>query len=224
MSGVGSHITLSAILVTAALVAANASTTANATPNPDRIDAQVHGLAPLPGGGLPPLSLRPPGAKRGETGPSQAIFPPQRITLRFNHRRHFEEPEMACTKCHTKANTSSKSGDNLLPDPAVCDGCHGTNHRDRGRVSGDASLDGQCRFCHVGYRAKDGNRVARLVLPAPNLRFSHQAHAKRNINCRQCHGEVQKLELATRDQLPRMRACVRCRDSLRRSQGCGGVD
>jgi hypothetical protein len=99
----------------------------------------------------------------------------------------------------------------LLPKPAKCDGCHQTDHRDLNRVTGSADrLSSQCAYCHLGYRAGDGMRVARLVLPRPNLRFNHAVHAARNINCRQCHGEVQSLELATRDQLPRMAGCLRC--------------
>jgi hypothetical protein len=35
-------------------------------------------------------------------------------------------------------------------------------------------------------------------------------HAERNIGCQQCHGEVQNIELATRDQLPRMKGCFNC--------------
>jgi hypothetical protein len=40
--------------------------------------------------------------------------------------------------------------------------------------------------------------------------FDHAKHLARNINCQQCHGDVQALELATRDQLPRMRGCFGC--------------
>jgi hypothetical protein len=40
--------------------------------------------------------------------------------------------------------------------------------------------------------------------------FNHKKHVARNINCQQCHGEVQEYEEATRDQLPRMRGCFGC--------------
>ncbi|MEI9953091.1 MAG: cytochrome c3 family protein [Pseudomonadota bacterium] len=52
--------------------------------------------------------------------------------------------------------------------------------------------------------------MAPLSLPKPNLRFDHALHVTRNIGCAQCHGAVENLELATRDQLPRMRGCFNC--------------
>jgi hypothetical protein len=65
-----------------------------------------------------------------------------------------------------------------------------------------------CSFCHVGYR--EGAPVARVVIPKPNLRFDHALHVGKNIGCAQCHGAVENVELATRDQLPRMRGCFNC--------------
>lgn len=180
----------------------------------------VSGLAPLPDNQRVPLHLRPPGAQHNELGPSPVIFPPQTITLRFNHKRHVKELGVSCTTCHLEAKTSRKSSDNLLPPPERCDGCHGSDHRDLGHVKAtDGELKAQCGFCHLGYRASDGNRVQRLVLPKPNLRFDHSRHIKRNIKCAQCHGQVAELELATRDQLPRMRGCFRCHQAPEPSRG-----
>jgi hypothetical protein len=69
---------------------------------------------------------------------------------------------------------------------------------------------GKCGFCHVGYKPADGNLVARFELPRPNMVFNHKKHLDRNIQCAQCHGDVGQLELATRDQMPRMRGCFGC--------------
>ncbi len=171
----------------------------------------THGLGPR-ADGLPILpSDRPPGALPGDGGPSPVIFPAQDITIRFNHQRHVQGLGMTCATCHEKAHTSHDSADSLLPKGTRCDGCHGSDHRDPLSVRGvGESPIGQCAFCHLGYSSSAGNRVARLSLPKPNLRFDHALHAKRNIACAQCHGAVENLELATRDQLPRMRGCLNC--------------
>jgi hypothetical protein len=42
------------------------------------------------------------------------------------------------------------------------------------------------------------------------MRFSHKAHFDRNIGCGQCHGDAAQVELATRNDLPKMAACLRC--------------
>jgi len=171
----------------------------------------AHGLAPGTDGKPIPESDRPPGSLPNDAGPSPVIFPVQDITIRFNHARHVKELGMSCTTCHEQTKTSHNSADSMLPKPTRCDACHGSNHRDLTRVQADpTALMGQCGFCHVGYRAKDGNRVMPLSLPKPNLRFDHALHVTRNIACAQCHGAVENLELATRDQLPRMRGCFNC--------------
>src|SRR5262249_47365703 len=69
--------------------------------------------------------------------------------------------------------------------------------------------------------------VAALNLPRANLVFNHKAHVDRNIGCAQCHGAVEQLELATRDQLPRMRGCFGCHqmpDSASRGEAKSSCD
>jgi len=180
----------------------------------------VHGLAPLPGDAPVPRRDRPPGSAAGDGGPSPVIFPAQKLTIRFNHKKHAGVLGMTCTTCHDAARQSVKSSDSLLPAAVRCDGCHSTDHRDLSAVSGDADdLMSQCGFCHLGYKAGDGNRVARMDIPTPNLRFNHKAHLDRNIDCAQCHGMVQNVELATRDQLPRMKGCLNCHQAPEASRG-----
>ncbi|HEX3776161.1 MAG TPA: cytochrome c3 family protein, partial [Polyangiaceae bacterium] len=171
----------------------------------------AHGLAPELDGSPIPEADRPPGALPNDHGPSAVIFPLQEITIRFNHQRHVKELGLTCTTCHEKTRTSHDSAESMLPQATRCDACHGSNHRDLLAVKADANDPiSQCAFCHLGYSAADGNRVRQLSLPKPNLRFDHAIHVTRNIGCQQCHGEVENLELATRDQLPRMRGCFNC--------------
>lgn len=159
-----------------------------------------------------PLGLRPPGAFDDDGGPSPVVFPEQALPLRFNHKKHVKELGVSCTTCHTTAKTSARAADSLLPPATRCDGCHGTDHRNLSAVVTDEARPlGQCNFCHQGYDPKRPNVVARLVLPKPNLRFNHQKHVTgERMACARCHGKVEELELATRDQLPRMKECVTC--------------
>lgn len=158
-----------------------------------------------------PLVDRPPGAAGGDGGPSAVIFPAQTLPIKFNHAAHVGDIGLECADCHTLARTSRSSKDRLLPLPTRCDGCHGSDHKDLDRVTSPPNSKlGNCAFCHDGYRPSDGNRVQRVVMPAPNLKFDHAAHVSRNIQCPQCHGSVGKTKVATRDQMPRMRGCFRC--------------
>lgn len=161
---------------------------------------------PIAVGDLPPGSAASP-------YPSERIFPPQTIPLRFDHRLHLQlddDPSLSCERCHA-AGRSNRAADRILPDPAVaCDPCHGSDHRNLEQVVPGAGPDGRCDYCHLGPGAGRNGRVARVVLPPPELKNSHRKHLARNIGCPQCHGSVAKVALATRDQLPRMAGCFVC--------------
>jgi hypothetical protein len=187
---------------------------------PDAAKRVVRGLGPAPGAAIARQADRPPGATPGDGGPSHAIFPPQKLTIRFNHRLHVKQLGLGCISCHQRATTSTSSADRLLPAPVGCDGCHGSDHRRLEAVQSDPERHiAQCGFCHLGYDPAAPARVARLVLEPPALKFDHARHARRNIGCAQCHGEVQNLELATRDQLPRMQGCLRCHGKQGEARG-----
>ncbi len=167
------------------------------------------GLAPLPNDQQVPESMLPPGAPSPDQGPSKVIFPPQKLTLRFDHRFHLKQGT-TCLTCHKAAVESSSVNDSLIPQGVACDACHSTDHSDLSKVTpGDDDM-GKCGFCHNGYQPQDGNRVPKLELPRANMVFTHKKHLARNIRCGQCHGAVEEIEQATRDQLPRMSGCFHC--------------
>ncbi|MEM9876416.1 MAG: cytochrome c3 family protein [Myxococcota bacterium] len=177
-----------------------------------------HGLSNLHGDVAVPLGWMPPGTGASPV-PSEEIYPPQTITIRFNHQLHVERLGRSCISCHEAARESDDSADRILPAPRTCDGCHGTDHTDLLSVRAGEGPIGACGYCHLGQNAGHGGRVARTVLPPPNLKFSHRAHYRRNIGCGHCHGNVEKLELATRQQLPRMAGCFTCHASPTSARG-----
>jgi hypothetical protein len=170
-----------------------------------------------------PDAWRPPGSLADDDGPSPVVFPEQAMPLRFNHQKHVKQLGMSCTTCHAAAKISQQAADSLLPPATRCDSCHGTNHRNLSAVTSDEARPlGQCNFCHAGYDPKRPSIVARVLLPKPNLRFNHQKHVVgQRMACARCHGKVQELRLATRDQLPRMKECVTCH-VLGSADGRGG--
>jgi hypothetical protein len=115
-----------------------------------------------------------------------------------------------CTTCHARVPSSDSAGDRLLPRPSTCDGCHGSDHANPAAVLAGSSARGTCAYCHQGYAPSDGNAVAPVVVPRPNLVFSHRKHLSAEVGCSRCHGAVAELELASRDQLPRMAGCLGC--------------
>lgn len=137
--------------------------------------AALHGLAPLPNDQKMPHTLLPPGSSEPDDGPSDVIFPQQHITLRFNHAKHLGKSiGLTCKTCHAGAYRSASAQDVLLPKGTTCDSCHDTEHDNLKAVKpGDEEM-GQCAFCHLGYKAADGNAVATLEMPRANLLFDHK--------------------------------------------------
>ncbi|MBI4701511.1 MAG: cytochrome c family protein [Deltaproteobacteria bacterium] len=165
--------------------------------------------------------LAPPGAE-ASPAPSELIFPPQSLPLRFDHALHAGKLGQGCKACHASAYRSGSAADSLLPEPvAACDGCHDVDHRDRRDVRAGAKGSGRCETCHVvrGAGPAGSARVTPVVLRAPNLRMSHRAHLERNIGCEQCHGRIDRLAMATRESLPRMAGCFVCHAMSDAAQG-----
>ncbi len=197
---------------------------ASADPTQDNAPARklgpfIHGLYPLPNNAEVPLEWMPPGSKESPE-PSDKIFPPQTLSVRFNHKKHVGEFKLTCKVCHAAAYGSLSASDRLLPKPEqTCDNCHDVSHADPSNVKAGTEDNGQCTFCHLGDAAGRNGKVSKLLMPAPALRFPHKKHLDRNIQCAQCHGRVENIELATREQLPRMAGCFKCH-----SQSSAGED
>lgn len=199
--------------------AAEADSPAPQTSSAGSAVAHKGGLYPLAGDAEVPLALMPPGTSASPV-PSDEIFPPQTITIRFNHQKHVGELQQSCKACHAAAYGSEDASDRLLPSPQqTCDSCHDVDHSNLANVQAGTEANGQCTYCHLGENAGVGGKVAPLVLPRPNLRFTHKKHLARNIQCGQCHGQIDKLELATRDHLPRMAGCFTCHNMSGAAQG-----
>lgn len=197
---------------------ASAAPSGSASAAPAGAKAHVRGVGPVSGDGAVPLEWLPPGSKASPI-PSDEIFPPQQITIRFDHKKHVKDEGQTCKACHAAAYGSLDAADTLLPKPATCDGCHDVDHSDLKNVKAGTDANGQCTFCHIGENAGAGGKVAPVVMPKPNLRFPHKKHLDRNVQCGQCHGKVEEIELATRDFLPRMAGCFTCHQMSGAAQG-----
>ena len=168
-----------------------------------------------------PARVAAPGASVSPV-PSDEIFPrrPSRCasTTRSTSRSSRSRARSA-TRPRTPATTPPTGS---CPEPAeTCDNCHDVDHADQARVRAGKGSDGQCALLpRRGRRRRGRAGGAAWCCRAPNLRFAHGKHLARNIQCGQCHGQVAELELATRDQLPRMAGCFACHDMTRaRPQG-----
>ena len=131
----------------------------------------------------------------GFAAPSPIIFPDQQLPVRFSHARHLAK-KIECDFCHDAAPKSTRSSDNLIPSREVCETCHPAN-KEHPELSIGADL-------------------ARVVMPAPNLKFDHAVHVGKGVACTRCHVALDRIDVATRNQLPTMSLCLQCHDSNKR--------
>ncbi|MBL8681269.1 MAG: hypothetical protein JNK05_18975 [Myxococcales bacterium] len=150
-------------------------------------------------------------------GPSRAIYPTQRIPLRFDHRQHLAIGGVTCERCHRDAASSDRVSDRLLPDENVCASCHSISRAEPTRAATPAA---RCDACHVGFDPARPVSVARVEIPPANLRFSHRRHAGAGVRCEDCHRRVREGALATRLDLPTMRECTSCHAQRGASTRC----
>ncbi|MGZ3454290.1 MAG: cytochrome c3 family protein [Polyangiales bacterium] len=187
--------------------AAPAPASASATPS------YTTGFSPVGAGSATPKKWLPPGADWPDVGPSNAIFPTQKISVRFNHKVHVVGQKLNCGYCHTNAEKSTLASDNLMPKKHdACVDCHSIDEKEPLK---DDSPPARCDACHIGGKvdANGAFQVAKAQFPPSNMKMNHKAHIAKGMKCAECHGEVGELELATRDQLPRMKGCFSCHQS-----------
>ncbi len=148
--------------------------------------------------------------RRAVQSVSDVIFPPQDIPLRFSHQGHLRRGTR-CDACHAAAKTSMSSLDNLLPTEAECRTCHAIDRDKPTKSVASGKGPARCDACHTRY-TPDGGGMARVRIPIPNIKFDHKRHARDKIPCSTCHGDLlrDKVDLATRAQLPTMSVCLTC--------------
>jgi len=134
---------------------------------------------------------------------SPIVYPAQRLPLIFSHASHLKRGT-ACAACHPDATTSRSAVDNLIPTEVACRACHPIDRSQPESVVPGAPPS-RCAACHRGF--SPDRPVARVYLTPTPLKFSHAAH---RTPCAGCHGDLTRVDLATRAQLPTMATCLSC--------------
>ncbi len=144
---------------------------------------------------------------------SPVVYPLQRLPLTFSHARHLQRGA-TCVACHPDAKTSRSAVDNLIPTEVECRACHPIDRARPDKVVAGAP-PARCEACHPGY-APD-QPIARVYVAPTPLKFSHAAHPQ---PCTGCHGDLSRVDLATRAQLPTMSVCLSCHRDGSHEQHC----
>ena len=129
------------------------------------------------------------GGGEGGEGAEGAVETGQPIA--FPHNQHAgSEPgqnNMDCQFCHFSAERSVDAG---IPSVASCWGCHvaipGTNHPEEvAKIQGYLERDEPIPWVRI-YKISD------------HAHFPHMRHVNAGLECQECHGEIQEMEVLTK--------------------------
>ena len=126
----------------------------------------------------------------GQTkGPTQPIA--------FSHQLHAGKLGMDCRYCHYSAEKSPIAN---IPAASTCMGCHKIAMTDRPEIQ---------KLTGYFTRGEPVPWVEVYRLP-DHVKFNHKRHVKAGIECQQCHGPVQEMQVVYQYSSLKMGWCVSC--------------
>ena len=122
-------------------------------------------------------------------GPAQPVF--------FSHRRHAGVYEIDCLYCHTNTDISPVAS---MPALSVCMGCH--------RVVRAASPE----IARLRGYESEGEPIPwqRIYKLSDFVQFNHGRHLLAEVECQECHGEVQDYDVLWQWAPLTMGWCLEC--------------
>jgi hypothetical protein len=127
-------------------------------------------------------------------GATSALLEPDRAPapaqpMRFSHRVHAGELRMGCSACHAWADRAAVAG---IPSVGRCLGCHRFVKQDPARPAlGEALAPLVAKLKEKPPTPIAWTRVHRLP---DHVRFAHAPHVRGGVACRECHGEVERMD------------------------------
>lgn len=115
----------------------------------------------------------------------------------FSHEHHVTELGLDCRYCHTSVEKSAKAG---YPATHTCMSCHS-------QIWSNSPLLEPVRESYeknVPLKWTTLNKVPEFVY------FNHSIHVKRGVNCNNCHGPVQSMQMAYKGRPFQMAWCLDC--------------
>lgn len=132
----------------------------------------------------------------GGSDPKYVGYAPDQ-PIPFSHKIHAGELEISCQFCHTGVEQSQHA---TVPDTATCMRCHEY-------VAGDSK---DIQYLRKTFELGIPIRWKKVHDLPDHVRFSHQPHIARGLDCATCHGAVETMEKVEVVAPFNMGWCVNC--------------
>jgi hypothetical protein len=132
------------------------------------------------------------GGSAGGTAEGPADYPSGQ-PIAFPHAQHAGSAEgqnnMDCMFCHFSAERSVDAG---IPPVSTCWGCHQA-------IPGANAPE---EVAKIGQYVADGEPIpwVRIYKISDHAHFPHMRHINAGLECQQCHGEVQEMDVLTKQR------------------------
>lgn len=117
--------------------------------------------------------------------------------IAFSHSIHAGDNEIPCLYCHVQARRSISAG---VPSVSKCMGCHAEVATERPQIRLLATY------------AETGQPIPWIkVHDLPDfVHFTHKRHVAAGIECQECHGSVETMDVVSREAPTKMGLCLNC--------------
>ncbi|MGI9559017.1 MAG: cytochrome c3 family protein [Thermodesulfobacteriota bacterium] len=144
-------------------------------------------------------------ARAAKKGPEQPIL--------FSHKIHAGDNKIECRTCHSYVAVSTHPG---IPSVQKCMGCHThIQGRDEEYKADDGSvinLREEIAKLKEYWEKKEPIPWIKVSPMAEYVQFSHKRHIKKGIECKTCHGEVEKMDVVRKVERLNMGFCISCHE------------
>ncbi len=132
--------------------------------------------------------------------------------IAYPHTVHAGDNQIPCLYCHTGA---SRSVDATIPPVEVCAGCH---------FPGGVPLVGadlpEVQKLLSYWRAGEPVPWVRIHDLPDHVHFPHNVHVAAELECQECHGPVEEIEVMYQYSSLRMGWCLECHEQENARTDC----
>jgi hypothetical protein len=137
-------------------------------------------------------------------GACSGALPPAPVQpIKFSHRVHAGANRIGCQVCHSYVERGPVAG---VPSMARCQGCHKFVKEDKQDPAITAEI--KALLQHLDdEKPIEWIRVHRLP---DHVFFTHERHVRSGVECRECHGDVEQMEVMRQVSPLTMGWCLSC--------------
>lgn len=141
----------------------------------------------------------------GDTVDNVGYKPTQPIP--FSHKLHAGDKGVPCQYCHSSARRSISAG---IPSLNTCMGCHRLVATERPNI----------KIVTDHYKKNEPIEWVKVHDLPDFVRFSHKVHVNAKLECQECHGQVQEMDVVEQQAPLQMGWCIGCHTQRHAKMDC----